>query len=105
MKCCTESNLKITLFKYSIPVHLSISLLEPCDMYAIKLVLLDAQLCSAYIHTYPHYGIISATVDVAIKKPKERMMDFHGLSLRPLVVKGLMHFVKEALCFPQIEAV
>ena len=43
------------------------------------------------MHTYPYYGIISATGDVAIKKPKVRMMDFHGLSLRPLVVKGLNH--------------
>ena len=41
------------------------------------------------MHTYPYYGIISATGDVAIKKPKVRMMDFHGLSLRSLVVKGL----------------
>ena len=41
------------------------------------------------MHTYPYYGIVSATGDVAIKKPKVRMMDFHGLSLRPLVVKGL----------------
>ena len=43
------------------------------------------------MHTYPYYGIVSATGDVAIKKPKVRMMDFHGLSLRPLVVKGLKH--------------
>ena len=62
-------------------------------MYAIKLVLLDAQLCSAYIHTYPHYGIISATGDVAIKKPKVMTMDFHGLSLRPLLVKGLKYYL------------
>ena len=41
------------------------------------------------MHTYPYYGVVSATGDVAIKKPKVRMMDFHGLSLRPLVVKGL----------------
>ena len=41
------------------------------------------------MHTYPYYGKESATGDVAIKKPKVRMMDFHGLSLRPLVVKGL----------------
>ena len=41
-------------------------------------------------HTYPYYDIISPTGDVAIKKPKVRMMDFHGLSLRPLVVKGLL---------------
>ena len=41
------------------------------------------------MHTYPYYGIISATGDVAIKKPKVRMMDFHGFSLRSLVVKGL----------------
>ena len=42
------------------------------------------------MHTYPYYGIVSATGDVAIKKPKVRTMDFHGLSLRPLVVKGLI---------------
>ena len=48
------------------------------------------------IHTYPHYGIISATVDVAIKKPKVMTMDFHGLSLRPLVVKGLIKLVVTA---------
>ena len=41
------------------------------------------------MHTYPYFGIVSATGDVAIKKPKVRTMDFHGLSLRPLVVKGL----------------
>ena len=41
-----------TFQKYSIPVHLSIPLLEPYDMYAIKLVLLDAQLCTTYIHTH-----------------------------------------------------
>ena len=41
------------------------------------------------MHTYPYYGIVSATGDVAIKKPKVRTMDFYGLSLRPLVVKGL----------------
>ena len=39
--------------------------------------------------TYPYNGIISAAGDVVIKKPKVRTMDFHGLSLRPLVVKGL----------------
>ena len=43
------------------------------------------------MHTYPYYGIVSATGDVAIKKPKVRTMDFHGLSLRPLAVKGLIH--------------
>ena len=45
------------------------------------------------MHTYPHYGIISATGDVAIKKPKVTTMDFHGLSLRPLLVKGLKYYL------------
>ena len=31
--------------------------------------------------------------DVAIKKPKVRTMDFHYLSLRPLVLKGIRHGV------------
>ena len=46
------------------------------------------------MHTYPYYGIVSATGDVAIKKPKVRTMDFHGISLRPLVVKGLSNEFK-----------
>ena len=51
------------------------------------------------MHTYPYFGIVSATGDVAIKKPKRlRTMDFHGLSLRPLVVKGL-----KCTYFSQIE--
>ena len=45
------------------------------------------------IHTYPYYGIISPTGDVAINKPKVRTMDFNGLSLRPLVVKGLIYII------------
>ena len=48
------------------------------------------------MHTYPYYGTVSPTGDVAIKKPKVRTMDFHGLSLRPLVVKGLKHKRRKA---------
>ena len=49
------------------------------------------------IHTYPYYVIVSATGDMAIKKPKVSTMDFHGFRRRPLVVKGLKNNTKSRI--------
>ena len=88
VKCCTESNLKIALFKI---FNFSAFINHPTRalwhvFYKNSSIGCTIMFC---MHTYPYYGIVSATGDVAIKKPKVRTMDFHGLSLRPLVVKGL----------------
>ena len=88
VKCCTESNLKIALFKI---FNFSAFINHPTGalwyvFYKISSIGCTIMFC---MHAYPYYGIISATGDVANKKPNLMTMDFHSLSLRSLVVKGL----------------
>ena len=67
------SNLKITLFKifnFSAFINHHFTSKPLVDMSSITASFYcNAQLCSACIHIQ-YYGIVSATGDVAIKKPK-----------------------------------